>query len=168
MHLIALLLRLLLLLYFPFLGLLWLGIVATEYFLGVNGLYVFQPILFLMILLVIPLLHIPWACRCLFWGTPEDEMETRLPRRKMKRLVHLVRGVARELDLLEPDVVRFHAESVAHVYINGDKEKILVELIDDWDTLESRLTGRLLPLLHEGFQLDQDRRIVEEHLRGRE
>jgi hypothetical protein len=36
MNAIALLLRLLLLLYYPFLALLWLGIVAIEYFLLVN------------------------------------------------------------------------------------------------------------------------------------
>jgi len=126
MHLIALLLRLLLLLYYPFLASLWLGIVAIEYLLLVNKWYIFLPVLFFMILLVLPLVHIPWACRCLFWGTPEDEMETRLPRRKIKGLVHFVRNVAEEQDLPEPDLIRFHAESVAHVYINGDKEKVLV------------------------------------------
>jgi hypothetical protein len=126
MHLIALLLRSLLLLYYPFLASLWLRILAIEYFFLVNKWYIFLPVLFFMILLVLPLVHIPWACRCLFWGTPDDEMETRLPRRKMKGLVRFVRNVAGTQDLPEQDLIRFHAESVAHVYINGDKEKVLV------------------------------------------
>jgi Zn-dependent protease with chaperone function len=126
MNFIALILRLLLLLYFPFLVLLWLVIAAIEYFLAVKGLFVLLPVLCLMIFLAIPLFHIPWACRCLFWRAPEDEMETRLPRRNMKGLSRFVRNVAREQDLPEPDLIRFHAESVAHVYINRHNEKVLV------------------------------------------
>ncbi|MBI3411054.1 MAG: hypothetical protein HY040_22195 [Planctomycetes bacterium] len=38
------------------------------------------------------------------------------------------------------------------------------ELIDDWDTLESRLTGHLMARFHEQFQWEQDMQQVEAHL----
>src|SRR5262245_34167793 len=37
-------------------------------------------------------------------------------------------------------------------------------LIDDWDILESRLTGQLMALFHEQFQWNQDMEQIEKHL----
>jgi Zn-dependent protease with chaperone function len=122
----ALVLHLLLWLYFPFLAVLWLGIGFLEGFLLVKMWFIFIPVMFFMILLAIPFVQIPWACRCLFWRLPEDPQELRLPRGEMRGLLDFVDEVAGERELPAPDRVRLHAESVAHVYVNGKGERVLV------------------------------------------
>ncbi|MFL5240926.1 MAG: M48 family metallopeptidase [Gemmataceae bacterium] len=44
----------------------------------------------------------------------------------MKALLRFVRNVAEDRNLPAPDLVRFHAGSIAHVYINSNGEKVLV------------------------------------------
>lgn len=119
-------LRLLLACYFPFLALLWLGIGWLEWTLIERRLFIFPPVVLLMVVLAIPFLQIPWACRCLFWRLPADQSEIKLPRKDLRRLYDFVAEVAEERQLPMPERIRFSGETIAHVYCNGKDERVLV------------------------------------------
>ena len=78
-------LRLLLAAYYPFLVLLWLGLALIEFWLVKLFLaFPFPLLIVVMVLTAIPLCHILWAARCLFWSLDdEDETELRLPKAEL-------------------------------------------------------------------------------------
>lgn len=56
----------------------------------------------------------------------EDEFEIELPDKWQRGLAKLVDQVATERSLDPPDVIRLHAQSLAHVYMNSEGQSILV------------------------------------------
>ncbi|HEX4588808.1 MAG TPA: M48 family metalloprotease [Gemmataceae bacterium] len=56
----------------------------------------------------------------------DDELEIELPDKWQRGLAKLVERVAAERGLDSPDVIRLHAESLAHVYLDRDGQSILV------------------------------------------
>ena len=62
----------------------------------------------------------------LFQGVDEkDEFEVELPDKRQPGLAKLVEQVASERGLDPPDVIRLHAQSLAHVYLDRDGQSIL-------------------------------------------
>jgi Zn-dependent protease with chaperone function len=111
--------------YFPFLA----GAVLALAALGAlvltkwNGLFA----VILGILLILTSLHIVFGLTALFQRTAEgDEFEIELPDKWQRGLAKLVERVAVERGLDPPDIIRLHAASLAHVYMDRDGKSILV------------------------------------------
>jgi Zn-dependent protease with chaperone function len=70
--------------------------------------------------------HIVVGLLALFRRVEEkDELEVELPDKRQPGLAKLVEQVASERGLDPPDVIRLHAESLAHVYMDRDGQTIL-------------------------------------------
>lgn len=111
--------------YFPFLG----GMVLASAGLGALVLSKWHgrlPIYFGM-LLILSSVHIVVGLFALFQRVEEeDEFEIELPDKWQPGLAKLVKRVASERGLDPPDVIRLHAQSLAHVYLDSDGQSILV------------------------------------------
>jgi Zn-dependent protease with chaperone function len=71
--------------------------------------------------------HIVVGLFALFRRVDEkDEFEVELPDRRQAGLVKLVEQVASERGLDIPDVIRLHAQSPAHIYMDPDGQSVLV------------------------------------------
>jgi Zn-dependent protease with chaperone function len=78
-------------------------------------------------LLILTSVHIVVGMLALFRRVDEgDEFEIELPDKWQPGLAKLVERVASERGLDPPDVIRLHAESPAHVYMDRDGDSILV------------------------------------------
>jgi Zn-dependent protease with chaperone function len=111
--------------YFPFLG----GIVLTSAALGLlvlsksRGVYAIS----LGGLLILTSGHVVVGLFALFRRVEEkDEFEIELPDKRQPGLAKLVEQVASERGLDPPDVIRLHAVSAAHVYMDRDGRSVLV------------------------------------------
>ena len=72
-------------------------------------------------------LHVAWGLHALFRRTDDkDDLEFELPKQWQKGLADLVRRVADERGLPEPDVIRLHAADVAKVYEDRRGRTVLV------------------------------------------
>lgn len=78
------------------------------------------------ILLFVMILHVLISLRALFIRLPDDEMEIVVPKRWIRWLYELVADVSKSYKVPRPDEIRLHAVSVAHVYENEERRKILV------------------------------------------
>lgn len=111
--------------YFPFLA----GIALISAGLGVLVLSQWQGRIAFVVggLLVLSSLHIVIGSLALFQrAQEEDEFEIELPDKWQPGLAKLVQQVASERGLDPPDVIRLHAQSLAHVYVDSDGQSILV------------------------------------------
>lgn len=78
-------------------------------------------------LLILTSAHVVIGLFALFQRVEEeDEFEIELPDKWQPGLAKLVEQVASERGLDPPDVIRLHAQSLAHVYIDSDGQRILV------------------------------------------
>jgi Zn-dependent protease with chaperone function len=124
--------------YFPFLGILTLGLIGAGIGLIVWGIFgvmgpdgfakVFGiPGAILGVFLVLTALHVLLGLTALLWKVNDkDEFEIELPEEWQEGLVDLVQDVADERRLPMPDAVRLHAVSVAHIYQDTKNRSILV------------------------------------------
>jgi Zn-dependent protease with chaperone function len=124
-------LRLLMVLYFPFLGLLALGMIAVVVGLTILVAWV-QSLLCIVLLplaglLLWTLIQFGMATRALL-SRPKvhDDSELRLPRKKLEGLYDLVERVAGDRGFRPPDEIRLAADTVAHVYEDEEGKEILV------------------------------------------
>lgn len=111
--------------YFPFLG----GIVLASAGLGMLVLSRWQarPGIVLGGLLILPAIHVVVGLFALFRHVEEeDEFEVELGDKQQTGLAKLVEQVASERALDPPDVIRLHATSLAHVYMDRDGQTVLV------------------------------------------
>jgi Zn-dependent protease with chaperone function len=108
--------------YFPFLA----GIVLASAGLGVLVLVKLHSIR-LGGLLILTSLHILGGLFTLFQRPDDkDEFEIAVRDKSQAGLAKLVDKVADERGLDRPDLIRLHAESLAHVYMDGEGQTILV------------------------------------------
>jgi len=124
--------------YFPFLGVLTLGLMVVGAgliiwgVLGVQGPDGFAKVFgipgaILGAFLILTALHVLLGLTALLWKIDdEDEFEIELPEQWQEGLVDLVEKVADERNLPMPDAIRLHAVSVAHVYQDAKSRAILV------------------------------------------
>lgn len=125
-------LNILMALYYPFLAGICLlaGVMAGLLFLAATGL----PLLlaaFLVVVglyLVFTMFHILYSCRGLVLRQKreDDPDEIKLSKAWMKPIKDFVAEVARRRKLPEPNDIRLHVQSVAHVYEDDDGDRILV------------------------------------------
>jgi Zn-dependent protease with chaperone function len=112
--------------YFPFLG----GMVLATAGLGALVLSKWQErprSLLFGLLLILTSVHIVTGLFALFRRVDEDdEFEIELPDKWQRGLAKLVEEVASERGLDSPDVIRLHAHSLAHVYMDRAGNSILV------------------------------------------
>jgi Zn-dependent protease with chaperone function len=111
--------------YFPFLA----GIVLASAGLGLLVLARWRTPLAITIggLLILTSVHVVVGLFALFRRVEwKDELEIELPDKRQPGLVKLVKQVASERGLEPPDVIRLHAESWAHVYMDDDGQSVLV------------------------------------------
>jgi Zn-dependent protease with chaperone function len=111
--------------YFPFLA----GIVLASAGLGALVLSQWHGWLAISLggLLILTSLHIVVGLFALFQRVEEkDEFEVELPDKRQPGLAKLVEQVASERGLDPPDVIRLHAQSLAHAYLDTDGQSILV------------------------------------------
>jgi Zn-dependent protease with chaperone function len=112
--------------YFPFLG----GVVLASAGLAALVLSNWQARprrLILGVLLILTTVHIVIGLLALFRRVEEeDEFEIELPDKFQRGLAKLVDQVASERGLDSPDVIRLHAQSPAHVYMDRAGQSILV------------------------------------------
>jgi len=107
--------------YFPFLA----GVVLASAGLGVLALGKLPGRI--GILLILTSVHVVIGLFALFRGVDEkDEFELELADKSQRRLAKLVEQVASERGLDPPDVIRLHAQSLAHVYVDDDGRSVLV------------------------------------------
>jgi Zn-dependent protease with chaperone function len=79
------------------------------------------------VLLIVTSIHIVIGLFALFRQvSDEDEFEIDLPEKWQSGLARLVEQVASDRGLESPDVIRLHAQSLAHVYMDRDGNSILV------------------------------------------
>jgi Zn-dependent protease with chaperone function len=77
-------------------------------------------------LLILTSIHVVVGLFALFQHVDEeDELEVELPDKRQPGLAKLVDQVASERGLDPPDVIRLHAQSLAHVYLDRDGQTIL-------------------------------------------
>lgn len=127
---LAILLRLLLWLYLPFLALLcflmgWVvfWLVALAFKMGPFGFILVPPIG----ILAFTVWQVVSAARVLFWVLPDErELEIRLPRKKAPRVYEFVAQVARDRSLGAPLEIRLGADTVARVDTDSEDNHILV------------------------------------------
>ena len=108
--------------YFPFLG----SIVLASAGLGTLVLIKSHGLLAISVggLLLLVSGHIVVGLLALFRGVEEkDEFEIELPDKRQPGLAKLVEQVASERGLVPPDVIRLHAQSLAHVYLDRDGKR---------------------------------------------
>jgi Zn-dependent protease with chaperone function len=111
--------------YFPFLA----GMVLASAALGALVLSKWDGSLAILlgIVLILTSAHIAIGLFALFQRVKEaDEFEIELPHKWQLGLAKLVEQVASERRLDFPDVIRLHAQSLAHVYKSSDGQSILV------------------------------------------
>jgi Zn-dependent protease with chaperone function len=126
------LLRLLMMLYVPFLVLLALSMIGIV--VGAIILTVMAPSLLcawlvpLVALLILTLVQFAQATQFMLRAREpdRDESELRLSRKKLQGLYDLVHKVAQDRGLRVPDEIRLAAETVAHVYEDRKGKEILV------------------------------------------
>lgn len=123
-------LKILMALYYPFLGAVCLTAGALALALFIFALML-PPVLAILLivpggLLALTVLHILISCTSLMRREKEtDPLEVKISRAWIEPLHRLVAEVAQERDLPEPDDIRLHLESVAHVYDTEDGDRIL-------------------------------------------
>jgi Zn-dependent protease with chaperone function len=111
--------------YFPFLA----GIVLASAGLGALVLSNWHGRIatFLGMVFILTSVHVFVGLVALFRRVEEeDEFEIELPEKWQPGLAKLVDQVATERGLDPPDVIRLHAQSLAHVYMDSDGQTILV------------------------------------------
>ncbi len=121
------LVTLLLRLYYPFLALLWAGM------LGLGLLLALLAVVFRVWVLLVPAVALFVALGHFLWPVyvvltakrKKDFMELKLPRKQLRGLYDLAEEVAAECGLTPPDEVRLVADSVAHVYEDERGKNIL-------------------------------------------
>jgi Zn-dependent protease with chaperone function len=127
---LAIVLRLLTFLYFPYLSALCLFMGWILYHLGrwFLAMGVFGPLLIPFIgLLGMTLYQVfrsAWVL--LSWPSLDDDSEMRIPRKKLQGLYELTTEVARQRRLPAPQEIRLAADTVAHVYEDDEGNNILV------------------------------------------
>jgi Zn-dependent protease with chaperone function len=111
--------------YFPFLA----SVVLTSAGLGLLVLSKWRAPLTIALggLLILTSIHVVVGLFALFRRVDEkDEFEIELPGNKQPGLAKLVEQVAAERGLDPPDVIRLHATTLAHVYMDRDGQTVLV------------------------------------------
>jgi Zn-dependent protease with chaperone function len=124
------LLRFLMAMYLPFLGLVCAVAVLLliVIVLAVANRSLFAGFLVLAALLVLMLGQVLWAARVLFQKLPDDagSFEIRLPEQFLAGVRKLVNAVGEKRSLPTPDEIRLAADDVACVYENGKGDQVLV------------------------------------------
>lgn len=111
--------------YFPFLGCIVLVLAGSGLLLLSQWRGRFTIILGSF--LILTALHIVIGLFALFQRVnTEDAFEIELPSKGQKGLEKLVERVATERDLDSPDIIRLHAQSMAHIYEDRDRNTVLV------------------------------------------
>jgi Zn-dependent protease with chaperone function len=111
-------------LYFPFLAgmVLATGALAALVLTKLQG----RGAIILGLILIVTCLHIVFGLLALFQRVDEtDELEIKLPKEWRPGLAKLVKRVAADRGLDPPDIIRLHALSLAHVYLNRDGQTVL-------------------------------------------
>jgi Zn-dependent protease with chaperone function len=124
------LVQILMILYYPFLGVVCLAAGALGWFFvslgaqigGRFGLLMMAPGLFFGLTLV----QIVWSARALLHPVPPNTGEIEFPPPVLAGLSKLTRRIASEQKLPAPDIIRLVPDDVAYVYEDRERRKILV------------------------------------------